>query len=152
MVMQVSNTSQFTHAPGLIERWLRRVFIEDWSLKLLALAITLILWFVVSGHDIERELPVQPSLDGTPASSYEVKSVIATPNQVRVQGPAGSVNATEIKAFTAKISIEGRQESFDAPHTAVYTSDSKVEVLDTVNVHIDIGAVATQNPNPRKTN
>ena len=150
--MPVPNASQFTHAPGLTERWFRRVFIEDWSLKLLALAITLILWFVVSGHDIERELPVQPRLDGTPASSYEVKSVIATPNQVRVQGPAGSVNTTEIKAFTTKISVEGRRESFDAPHTAVYSSDTKVEVLDTVNVHVDIGAVASQKPNPRKTN
>lgn len=32
------------------ERWLRRVFVEDWSLKLLALAITLILWFLISGR------------------------------------------------------------------------------------------------------
>src|SRR6266567_4894570 len=144
--MQVSNTSQFTHAPGLIERWLRRVFIEDWSLKLLALAITLILWFVVSGHDVEREVTVQPSLEGKPAAAYEVKNVTATPNQVRVQGPAGSVNSAEIKAFTEKISIDGRRESFDAPHTAVYTSDSRVEVADTVNVHVDIGAITGQKP------
>ena len=144
--MPFRDTSQFTRAPGFAERWLRRVFIEDWSLKLLALAITLILWFVVSGHDVEREVTVQPSLEGKPAAAYEVKSVTATPNQVRVQGPAGSVNATEIKAFTAKISIEGRRESFDAPHTPIYTSDSRVEALDTVNVHVDIGAVASQKP------
>jgi hypothetical protein len=31
-------------------RWLRRIFIEDWSLKLLALAITLVLWFLVTGR------------------------------------------------------------------------------------------------------
>ena len=150
--MPFRENSKFVRAPGFAERWLRRVFIEDWSLKLLALAITLILWFVVSGHDVERQVTVQPSLEGKPAAAYEVKSVTATPNQVRVQGPASSVNAAEIKAFTERISLDGRRESFDAPHTPVYTSDSKVEVLDTVNVHVDIGAVATQNPNPRKTN
>ena len=150
--MPFRENSQFLRAPGLAERWLRRVFIEDWSLKVLALAITFILWFVVSGHDVERQVTVQPSLEGKPAAAYEVKSVTATPNQVRVQGPASSVNAAETKAFTEKISLDGRRESFDAPHTAVYTSDSKVEVLETVNVHVDIGAVATRNPNPRKTN
>jgi len=140
------DASQLTRAPGFAERWLRRVFIEDWSLKLLALAITLILWFVVSGHDVEREVTVQPSLEGKPAPEYEVKSVATTPNQVRVQGPASSVNAAEIKAFTERISLDGRRESFDAPHTPVYTSDSKVEVLDTVNVHVDIGAITSQRP------
>src|SRR3989442_11467273 len=133
--MPVPNASQFTHAPGLTERWFRRVFIEDWSLKLLALAITLILWFVVSGHDIERELPVQPRLDGTPAPSYEVKSVIATPNQVRVQGPAGRVNTNEIKAFTTKISVEGRRGRFYVAHTAGYTSGKKIETTVTVQVN-----------------
>src|SRR2546426_11493201 len=127
--MPVPNASQFTHAPGLTERWFRRVFIEDWSLKLLALAITLILWFVVSGHDIERELPVQPRLDGTPAPSYEVKSVIATPNQVRVQGPAGRGNTTRVKSFTTKISVEGRRGRFDEPQTEGYTSGTENEML-----------------------
>src|SRR5437879_2512691 len=68
------DANQFTRAPGFAERWLRRVFIEDWSLKLLALAITLILWFVVSGHDIEREVAVQASLEGKPVPGYEVRS------------------------------------------------------------------------------
>jgi hypothetical protein len=31
-------------------RWLWRIFVEDWSLKLLALAITLVLWFLVAGR------------------------------------------------------------------------------------------------------
>jgi hypothetical protein len=33
-----------------IERWLHRIFVEDWSLKLLALAIALVLWFLKSGR------------------------------------------------------------------------------------------------------
>jgi hypothetical protein len=33
-----------------VERWLHRIFVEDWSLKLLALAIALVLWFIKSGR------------------------------------------------------------------------------------------------------
>jgi|ERR1051326_230944 hypothetical protein len=144
--MPFNEINELTRAPGFAERWLRRVFIEDWSLKLLALAITLILWFVVSGQDVEREVTVQPSLEGKPAPSYELKSVTVTPNQVRIRGSASSMNSKDIKAFTEKLSIEGQRESFDAPHTSVYTSDTKVEALDTVNVHVDIAPVANQKP------
>jgi YbbR-like protein len=136
---------------SIFERWVRRIFVEDWSLKLLALAITLVLWFVVSGHDVEREITVKPLLVGKPAPSYEIKSVTATPTHVRVQGPAGSVSALQ-EVFSEKISLDGRRESFDAPHVAVYTSDPRVEVLDTVSIHVDIGAVGNQKPNPEKTN
>ncbi len=38
-------------SPSAAERWLRRIFLEDWSLKLLALAITLVLWFAVTGQN-----------------------------------------------------------------------------------------------------
>lgn len=37
--------------PSALERGARKIFVEDWSLKLLALAITLILWFAVTGQN-----------------------------------------------------------------------------------------------------
>ena len=37
--------------PTALERGARKIFVEDWSLKLLALAITLILWFAVTGQN-----------------------------------------------------------------------------------------------------
>jgi YbbR domain-containing protein len=37
--------------PTAFERGARKIFVEDWSLKLLALAITLILWFAVTGQN-----------------------------------------------------------------------------------------------------
>jgi YbbR domain-containing protein len=37
--------------PTAFERAVRKIFLEDWSLKLLALAITLILWFAVTGQN-----------------------------------------------------------------------------------------------------
>jgi len=38
-------------APSNLNRIVRRVFLEDWNLKLLSLAITLVLWFVVTGQN-----------------------------------------------------------------------------------------------------
>jgi hypothetical protein len=140
-----------SRAAGFDERWLRRVFVRDWGLKLLALAITLVLWFVVSGRDVERELVVEPQLAGKPAPSYEVKEVVVTPSRIRVRGAASHVNALE-KAETQVISIEGRRESFDVPHTSIYFSDPKIGVLDKVNVHVAIVADENSKPQPRGKN
>lgn len=38
-------------APSNLNRIVRRLFVEDWNLKLLSLAITLVLWFVVTGQN-----------------------------------------------------------------------------------------------------
>ena len=38
-------------SPTAFESGARKIFLEDWSLKLLALAITLILWFAVTGQN-----------------------------------------------------------------------------------------------------
>src|SRR4030081_348428 len=94
-----------TRASGSGERGLHRIFIEDWGLKLLALAITLVLWFVVSGREIEREVVVEPHYEGQPAQTYEVKEIFTTPAKVRVTGPASHVNALD-KASTETISVE----------------------------------------------
>jgi YbbR domain-containing protein len=149
--MPFRETNQIASEPGSAEGWLRRIFIEDWGLKLLALAITLVLWFVVSGREVERELTVEPSVGGKPAPTFELKEVVVTPVRVRVTGPASHVNAIE-KAPTETISIEGRRESFDAPRTAVHVADPKVAVLDTVNVHVTIVAVGDSKPKSRDTN
>ena len=45
-------------APSVIERALRKVFLEDWLLKLLALVITLALWLAVTGQNTPVTLRV----------------------------------------------------------------------------------------------
>ena len=42
--------------PSVVERWLRKVFIEDWGLKLLALTITLVLWLAVTDFNKPRTI------------------------------------------------------------------------------------------------
>ena len=131
-----------------MESWSRQIFVEDWGLKLLALTITLALWFFVSARQAEREVAVEPQIEGKPAPSFEVKEIVVTPNKVKVQGPADRVNA--IERLTLPISVEGRRESFDARGTALPMSDPRVEPLSTVNVHVTI--VASGNPPSKPPN
>ena len=149
--MPFREISRFNRPPGGTRSLMHRIFIEDWNLKLLALAITLVLWFAVSGRDIERDLVVEPQIDGRPAPSFEVREVVAMPATVKVTGPASHVNAIP-KAITETISVEGRRESFDAPRTHIRISDPKVEVRDTVNVRITIVAVENSKDLSRVTN
>jgi hypothetical protein len=49
----------FRHRPRSVTGWLRAIFIEDWGLKLLALAITLFLWFSVTGQRTTTTVPLR---------------------------------------------------------------------------------------------
>ncbi len=49
--IEESTTTPIPRSSTTLERWLRKIFIEDWSLKLLALAITFVLWLAVTGQN-----------------------------------------------------------------------------------------------------
>jgi YbbR domain-containing protein len=133
------------NTPTTAERaasWLRQILVEDWGLKILALTITLALWFFVSARQAEREIAVEPRIEGKPASAFEVKEVTITPSKIKVQGPADRVNS--IERVTLPISVEGRRESFDTRAATLPISDPAVEPLDTVNVHVTIVSSGSQ--------
>lgn len=127
---------------------LRGIFVEDWGLKLLALAITLVLWFMVSGRITEREVTIEPKPEGRPAASFEVKEVLVNPAKIKLQGPVSHLN--EIDKLILPISVEGRRESFDLSHLPVPTTDHNLQPLGTVNVHVTIAAA--ENPASKLTN
>src|SRR5437868_14401426 len=145
MPAQTKPLTSITESAG---RWLRQIFIEDWGLKLLALTITLVLWFFVSAHQSEREVVVEPHIEGKPAPTFEVKEIVITPSKVKVQGRADRLNT--IEKVTLPISVEGRRESFDMPHITLPISDPNVEPLNTVNVHVTI--MAASNPTAKPAN
>lgn len=228
------STSDVPHAPSRLERALRRIFVEDWSLKLLALAITLALWLAVAGQNkpvttrasvllnfirpdsfeisndppksvdvlltasrhkfdrlslldlvatvdlsdqragervlrlsdraqmelpdgvkiasfqpsaiavrldpvVERQLEIDPKIEGQPADGYEVYSVHPSKGSVAVRGPSGHVNSLQ-KAPTETISAAGRKESFTAANIAIDIADPKIDLLDpVVSVVVEIG-------------
>ncbi len=221
-------------APSSLARILRRVFVEDWSLKLLSLAITLVLWFVVTGQNtpvsshatvqlkfirpealeisndpprsvdvlltgskykldeinrtsliatvdisdqragervlrlmdradlelpqgvtvdgfqpsaisvrlepiIRKQLQIEPRLEGTPATGYEVYGVRLDKNTVTVQGPVSNVNALT-NAPTETISVADRRESFNLRNVSIAISDPKIDLLEpSATVEVEIG-------------
>ncbi|SRR6266550_637218 len=49
--IEETEAAPIPRTPTLPERWLRKLFLEDWGLKLLALAITVVLWLAVTGQN-----------------------------------------------------------------------------------------------------
>jgi len=129
---------------------LRGVFVEEWGLKLLALAITLVLWFMVSGRIAEREVIVEAKPEGKPAPTFEVKEVVATPAKIKIQGPVNHLN--EIEKLTVPISVEGRRESFDVSQMPLPALDRNIQPLGTINVHVTIVASGNSNAKSLNTN
>ena len=220
--------------PTRIEKLLRRIFLEDWSLKLLSLAIAIVLWMLVTGQNqpvtahlnvqlnfirpqsleisndpprtvdvmltgsrtrldeltsldlvatvditdqhagervlrladraqislpqgikvdgyqpsaipirleeiLERQVQIEPKLEGQPADGFEVYSVQPNKGSVAVRGPASRVNALQ-KVMTESIWLAGHKESFTASNVAIDVPDPKVDLIEpVVNVNVEIG-------------
>ena len=220
--------------PTRIEKLLRRIFIEDWSLKLLSLAIAIVLWLLVTGQNqpvtahlnvqlnfirpqsleisndpprtvdvmltgsrnklddltsldlvatvditdqragervlrladraqialpqgikvdgyqpsaipirleeiVERQVPVEPKLEGQPANGFEVYAVSPNKGSVSIRGPESHVNVLQ-KVLTESIWMAGHKESFTQSNVAIDVPDPKVDLLEpVVNVNVEIG-------------
>src|SRR5687767_1353207 len=220
-------------APSRAAKLARKIFLEDWSLKLLSLTIALVLWLVVTGQNepvtahvnvqlnfirpqmleisndpprtvdvmltgsrnklddltaldlvatvdisdqrpgervlrladkaqislpqgvkvdgyqpsaipvrleqiIERQIAIEPKLEGKPADGYEVYSVRPSKGSVLVRGPESRINALQ-KVVTESISLAGHKQTFTAPNLAINVPDNKVDLLDpVVSVEVEI--------------
>ena len=49
--IEETEAARIPRTPTPLERWARKLFLEDWGLKLLALAITVVLWLAVTGQN-----------------------------------------------------------------------------------------------------
>jgi YbbR domain-containing protein len=88
---------------------------------------------------IERQVPVDPKIEGKPADGYEVYSAQTNKASVTLRGPDSRVAALP-RVPTESIWVAGHKESFMATNVAVDVSDPKVDVIDpVVNVDVEIG-------------
>ena len=226
--------SEPTPAPSRAEKLLRRIFLEDWSLKLLSLGIAIVLWLLVTGQNepvtahvnvqlnfirpqnleisndpprtvdvmltgsrsklddltsldlvasvdisdqragervlrlaekaemplpqgikvdafqpsaipirlepiVERQVVIEPKLEGKPPEGFEVYGVHPSKGSVAVRGPASRVAALQ-KLMTESIWVAGHKQSFTAGSVAIDVPDPKVDLLEPiVTVEIEIG-------------
>lgn len=90
---------------------------------------------------LERQIAVEPKLDGKPPDGFEVYSVQPSKSSVLVRGPASRVNALQ-KVSTESIFLAGHKESFTTASLAMDVPDPKVDLLEPVlSVQIEIGEV-----------
>src|ERR687891_553963 len=61
-------------APSRVEKLLRRIFLEDWSLKLLSLAIAVVLWLLVTGQNEPVTAHVNVQLNFIRPQSLEISN------------------------------------------------------------------------------
>lgn len=99
--------------PTLFERWTRKILFEDWSLKLLAIVVTVVLWLAVTGQnqpvtqrsgvqlnflrpagmEISNEIPgnVEVMLTGSPTKLEEIGPRLVATIDITDQKPGERV-------------------------------------------------------------
>jgi YbbR domain-containing protein len=88
---------------------------------------------------VNRQVAIEPKLEGQPADGFEVYGVYPNKGSVSVRGPASHINSLQ-KVLTESIWVVGRKESFTAANVAIDVPDPKIDLLDpVVNVNVEIG-------------
>lgn len=79
----------------------------------------------------EKEIEVKAETMGNPAAGYEVYSVTALPQKIRVRGPVSVINLLD-HVQTDQIDIAGKKDGFTAKQITVNSTNPKASVLNTV--------------------
>jgi YbbR domain-containing protein len=88
---------------------------------------------------LERQVAIEPKLEGTPVDGYEVYGVQPNKGSVLLRGPESRVIAIQ-KVITEGILLGGHKESFIAANVAINVPDPKIDLLDpVVNVRVVLG-------------
>lgn len=89
--------------------WLRKIFVEDWKLKLLALGITLGLWFVVTEQQtaVTRHFPGVP-VNFQPPDGMQISNDPRDEIELTLSGPRGEVERLSARDLTATVDIADR--------------------------------------------
>ena len=93
---------------------------------------------------IERQIAVEPKLEGKPADGYQVYGVRPSKSAVMVRGPESRVNALQ-KLETESIWLSDRKQTFTAENLGIDVPDPKVDLVDpVVDVQVEIAEVAVE--------
>ncbi len=101
---------QMPRAPSPVERWARKIFLEDWGLKLLALAITLALWLAVTGQN----KPITQRISGVQLNflrpgGFEISNDLPDSLEVILTGSPGRLNEIEPRSLVATIDVSDQK-------------------------------------------
>lgn len=93
---------------------------------------------------VERQIPLEPKLEGKPADGYQLYGVRPSKGSVLVRGPESRVNALQ-KVQTESIWLTGHKEGFTASNLGIDVPDPKVDLLDpVVSVQVEIAELPVE--------
>ena len=96
--------------PTLLERWVRKILIEDWSLKLLAVAITAILWLAVTDQNEPKTLRVPGvQLYFLKQKGVEISNELPSSVEVILMGSPDRLKDVEQGVLVATVDVTGQK-------------------------------------------
>ena len=115
-----------TREPSWLGRWLRKIFVADWGIKLLALAITLILWLAVADLNKPRTIRVPVQLSFLRPNNLDISNEPPRTIDVELTGSRERLNNMKLFDLVATVDIS------DNP------AGERVVRLNNERVHMDL--------------
>ena len=91
--------------PNALERFLRRIFVEDIGLKLLALAITLFIWFAVTGENKPITIHTAVQLNFVRPTGLEISNDPPRTVEVLLTGSKHRLNGLRLLDLVATVNL-----------------------------------------------
>jgi hypothetical protein len=96
------------HLPPQAGLWLRKIFLEDWGTKLVALAITLALWFGISGQQTPDTRPYnEVRLNYRVAGDLDISNEPQRQIEITITGDKGKLDRLPRGDLMASIDLSG---------------------------------------------
>lgn len=92
-------------SPSAVERWLRRIFVEDLGLKLLALSITLVLWLAVTDFNKPRTIRTAVQLNFVRPDNMNISNETPKTVDVLLTGSRDQLNSIKFLDLVATVDI-----------------------------------------------
>jgi YbbR domain-containing protein len=108
-------------SPHRAERWLRVIFVEDWGLKLLALVITLALWYGVTGQRKPTTIRVpRVPLNFRLPNDTEISNEPRTEVEITLTGNKRALDTLNVRDLIANVDVSDFKPG---EHTVLLTSE-----------------------------
>lgn len=106
----IDEAAETPQPPSRFELWFRKIFYDDWGLKLLALGITMVLWLAVTGQN----QPVTQRISGVQLNflkqeGLEISNEPAGSVEVTVKGSPGLLDQMKLRDLVATVDISDQK-------------------------------------------
>lgn len=103
-------TNPIPRPPSSLERWTRKILVDDWSLKLLAAGITVALWFAVTGQNT----PVMQRVSGVQLNfltdeNFEISNDVPTTVEVILTGSPARLDEIGARGLVATVDVRNQK-------------------------------------------